>query len=75
MHRAKLDKNDLLHKFAQMLEDSTIETVESGCMTKDLAITVFKKWDVKKGDHFEITEKYMDKVDENFQRKWKNVVM
>jgi isocitrate dehydrogenase len=42
MHRAKLDKNDELHKFSTALEEHTIKTVEDGFMTKDLAIIVHK---------------------------------
>jgi isocitrate dehydrogenase len=40
MHRAKLDENDALHKWCECLEKSVIDTVESGKMTKDLAICV-----------------------------------
>jgi isocitrate dehydrogenase len=38
--RAKFDSNAELHKFAETLERSIIETVEQGFMTKDLAILV-----------------------------------
>jgi len=37
-HRAKLDNNDKLAKFCEILETSCIDTVKSGCMTKDLAL-------------------------------------
>ena len=40
MHRAKLDNNDALLDFCVKLEQVCIETVESGLMTKDLAILV-----------------------------------
>ena len=40
MHRAKLDKNEELHKYCQLVEDSVINAVEEGIMTKDLAIIV-----------------------------------
>jgi len=43
-------------------------------MTKDLAITVHNRWDVKKGEHFLKTEDFMDKIDENFQKKWAKVM-
>jgi len=43
MHRAKLDGNTSLDKFAHNLEASTIRTVENGHMTKDLAIIVTGK--------------------------------
>src|SRR3990170_2527067 len=39
-HRAKLDGNPALAKFAATLEAVCIETVESGKMTKDLAILI-----------------------------------
>ena len=37
-HRAKLDRNNTLKTFANSLEKVVIETVENGCMTKDLAL-------------------------------------
>ena len=39
-HRAKLDSNPALAKFATDLEAVCIETIESGAMTKDLAICI-----------------------------------
>jgi isocitrate dehydrogenase len=39
-HRAKLDSNDPLAKFAATLEKVCVQTVESGAMTKDLAILI-----------------------------------
>ncbi len=39
-HRAKLDNNEALAKFAKTLERVCVETVESGFMTKDLALLV-----------------------------------
>ena len=42
MHRAKLDNNEKLNKFAHLLENVVIETVEQGVMTKDLAIIIHK---------------------------------
>jgi isocitrate dehydrogenase len=61
-HRAKLDGNDKLAKFAQKLEEVTIATVEAGAMTKDLALLVGpdQKWLT--------TEGFLDKVDENLQK-------
>jgi len=61
-HRAKLDGNDKLAKFAQKLEEVTIATVEAGSMTKDLALLVGpdQKWLT--------TEGFLDKVDENLQK-------
>ena len=42
-HRAKLDKNDELDKFAKTLEKMCVATVEEGIMTKDLAVLVGPK--------------------------------
>jgi isocitrate dehydrogenase len=39
-HRAKLDHNEELAKFAQTLEEVTVSTIEAGYMTKDLALLV-----------------------------------
>jgi isocitrate dehydrogenase len=62
MHRAKLDKNDALQKFAETLEKVCIDTVESGFMTKDLAILVSadQKWLSTTG--------FLDKIDENLKK-------
>ncbi len=45
-HRAKLDGNEPLRKFAETLERVIVETVENGSMTKDLALLVGpdQKW-------------------------------
>ena len=61
-HRAKLDGNDKLAKFASKLEQVTVATVESGFMTKDLALLVGpdQKWLT--------TEGFLDKVDENLKK-------
>jgi isocitrate dehydrogenase len=60
-HRAKLDDNAELARFAATLEKVTVGTVESGFMTKDLALLVGpeQKWLSTTG--------YLDKVDENLQ--------
>jgi isocitrate dehydrogenase len=60
-HRAKLDGNATLAKFANTLEKVTIDTVESGFMTKDLALLVGpeQKWLTTTG--------FLDKVDENLK--------
>jgi len=52
MHRAKIDGNTELHEFAQLLEDSVIGAVESGHMTKDLALLATGSWDVQEGRDF-----------------------
>ena len=60
-HRAKLDDNAELAKFAQTLEKVTVGTVEAGFMTKDLALLVGadQKWLSTTG--------FLDKVDENLK--------
>lgn len=57
-----------------MLEEATIETMEQGCLTKDLAICVYNRNDVKEKEHWLVTEEFMEKIDKNFQKKWRTVM-
>ncbi len=61
-HRAKLDDNAALLTFAETLEKVIVDTVESGYMTKDLALLVGpdQKWLT--------TEGFLEKIDENLQK-------
>lgn len=59
--------------FSTMLEEATIEAIEGGCMTKDLAILATGSWDVKEGRDYAITEDYLDKIDEIFKKKYNKV--
>ena len=61
-HRAKLDDNAELAKFAATLEKVTVDTVEAGFMTKDLALLVGpdQKWLSTTG--------FLDKIDENLKK-------
>jgi isocitrate dehydrogenase len=61
-HRAKLDGNAELDRFAALLEKTTVDTVEAGYMTKDLALLV--------GDTqgWLTTESFLDKVAENLEK-------
>ncbi|MBG19647.1 MAG: isocitrate dehydrogenase (NADP(+)) [Rhizobiales bacterium] len=61
-HRAKLDDNAELAKFAQTLEEVCVATVESGHMTKDLALLIGpdQPWLSTTG--------FLDKIDENLQK-------
>ncbi|HEY1748708.1 MAG TPA: NADP-dependent isocitrate dehydrogenase [Xanthobacteraceae bacterium] len=61
-HRAKLDDNAELAKFADTLEKVTVGTVEAGFMTKDLALLVGpeQKWLSTTG--------FLDKVDGNLRK-------
>jgi isocitrate dehydrogenase len=72
-HRAHLDKNELLDKFSTTLEKAVVDTIEKGHMTKDLAICVHGN-KVTEGTHYLRTEAFMDKIDEDFQGKWKKIV-
>ncbi len=62
MHRAKLDGNADLDKFAHTLEKVCISTVEAGFMTKDLAILI------SKDQPWLTTQKFLDKIDENLKK-------
>jgi len=66
-HRGKLDGNDQLINFANKLEEVCIETVESGKMTKDLALIIHGK-DLKQ-EHYLNTEAFLQALDENLQKK------
>ena len=61
-HRAKLDDNAELAAFAKTLEDVCVGTVESGYMTKDLALLIGpdQPWLSTTG--------FLDKIDENLQK-------
>jgi isocitrate dehydrogenase len=61
-HRAKLDGNAELARFAETLERVCVDTVESGFMTKDLALLVGpdQKWLSTTG--------FLDKIDENLKK-------
>jgi len=53
--RGQLDNNQELIRFSKALEEVCVETVESGIMTKDLAVCVHGN-KVKHGDHYVYTE-------------------
>jgi len=61
-HRAKLDGNEALGRFAGTLEKVCVDTVESGHMTKDLALLVGAE------QSWLTTEGFIDKVAENLER-------
>jgi isocitrate dehydrogenase len=65
--RGKLDNNkDLVH-FAQTLEKVCVQTVESGKMTKDLAICAYGN-NVKHGEHYLYTEEFLAAIDSNLKK-------
>ena len=62
-HRGNLDGNQELIKFAKTLEKVCIETVESGSMTKDLAILI------SKDQKFLTTNQFLAAIDANLKKK------
>ncbi len=58
-HRAKLDDNAALLRFAETLEKVIVDTVESGFMTKDLALLVGPD------QHWLTTEGFLEKIESN----------
>ncbi len=65
--RGKLDENEELIDFANALEQVCIETVESGKMTKDLALIIHGKA-LTDADYL-TTEQFLEALDENLQAK------
>ena len=61
-HRAKLDDNAALAKFASTLEAVTVATIEEGSMTKDLAVLVGPD------QSWLSTEGFIDAIDKNLQK-------
>ena len=66
-HRGKLDGNERLKTFAQSLERVTVDTIEAGFMTKDLAVLIGpeQKWLSTQG--------FLDKIEENLKRTMQQV--
>ena len=66
-HRGKLDNNQPLIDFCQTLEAVSIETIESGKMTKDLALLIHKE-KLSESDYL-TTQKFLDAIKENLETK------
>ena len=62
-HRGKLDNNDELKKFSNTLEKVCIDCVESGSMTKDLAILVGPS------TKYLTTNQFLDEIDRNLLKQ------
>ncbi len=62
-HRGKLDGNQELIDFASTLEDVVVKTVESGAMTKDLALLVGPE------QEYLTTEGFLDAIDANLKAR------
>ncbi len=65
--RGKLDNNQPLIHFAKALEDVCVETVESGKMTKDLAVCIYGS--ETKPEHYLNTEDFLSVLDSNLKVK------
>lgn len=68
-HRGKLDSNQELIHFSETLERVCVETVESGKMTKDLAVCIYG--DKVSSENYLTTEKFLDAIDENLKKSLK----
>ena len=66
-HRGKLDNNKALIDFCQTLESVCIETVESGKMTKDLALLIHKE--NLNEIHYLTTQNFLAVLKENLDKK------
>ncbi len=61
-HRGKLDGNAELIQFCETLEQVCLEVVESGRMTKDLAVCIHGN-SVQHGEHYLYTEEFLEAID------------
>lgn len=66
-HRAKLDNLPELARFTSTLEAACIETVESGLMTKDLALCIHG--DKLSREHYLNTKDFLDKIADTLKNK------
>ena len=66
-HRGKLDDNQALIDFCHTLENVCIETVESGKMTKDLALLIHKE--NLSSEHYLTTQQFLHALKENLDAK------
>jgi isocitrate dehydrogenase len=62
-HRGKLDNNEELIKFSNKIEEVCIECVESGAMTKDLAILIGPS------SRYLTTNQFLDEIDGRLKKK------
>ena len=67
-HRGKLDGNKELINFCKTLETTCIETIESGKMTKDLAVLIHSK--NLNRSHYLNTQEFLDSIKDNLELKF-----
>ena len=65
--RGSLDNNASLINFCNTLEKVCIETVESGKMTKDLAVCIYSN--TVKAQHYQTTEDFLNSIDLNLKNR------
>ncbi len=70
LHRGKLDDNQALINFCETLERVCIDTVESGKMTKDLAVCIYGN--DTSSTHYLSTEEFLDALDQELSRRLNN---
>lgn len=68
--RGKLDDNQQLINFCNTLERVCIDVVESGKMTKDLAVCIHGN-KVNHGEHYLYTEEFLDAIDQELKNRLK----
>jgi isocitrate dehydrogenase len=66
--RGRLDGNDALVNFCQTLERVCVDVVESGRMTKDLAVCIHGN-KVSHGEHYLYTEEFLDALDQELSKR------
>jgi isocitrate dehydrogenase len=66
--RGRLDGNDALVNFCQTLERVCVDVVESGRMTKDLAVCIHGN-KVNHGEHYLYTEEFLDALDQELSKR------
>ncbi len=66
--RGRLDNNDELVNFCQTLERVCVDVVESGRMTKDLAVCIYGN-KVNHGEHYLYTEEFLDALDQELSKR------
>ncbi len=69
--RGKLDNNQALIDFCNALEEVCVATVESGKMTKDLAVCIHGN-KVNHGEHYLYTEEFLDALDQGLKARLGN---
>lgn len=69
--RGKLDSNQELINFCQTLEKVCVDVVESGKMTKDLAVCIHGN-KVNHGEHYLYTEEFLDAIDAELSKRLAN---